>query len=239
MKRKALLLAIVVAVSACGEVPEAVTETTAPLYVDITTGHGPFACTGDLPGFGYFDVFSAGKYSGMCERYRGDFSGPGYGGHVFSFRSPHWPVVSLRVSPQYTTASLCRGGVYSVINMCQGSPVNVTGQISPVPFTPNPQNIVVSYLPPCPQTPGMTTVHQCTGVYTPEDGSGYATVVVGDGFVSPGLPYGHPLNLGNANTGSGVNDCAVDLQSMGLYSQFLPPPDYPYGAEVVAVYDCP
>jgi|SRR6185312_8918174 len=245
MIRPVLILALLAALSSCNVAPEEVaTFTPAPLYVDVTTGHGPMACDGVTPGFGYHDLFDGADYTGTCVRYRGDFAGDSAYSHAGYIVHPAITVRSMRVGSAGLTSSIvCQhdatGPAYAPCGTTQANPH--FSAISDQPTMPwAPVAIVIGTYAQCPPTPGMTVLHMCSGTSTPEDGSLRATMVIGDGVVSPGLPYGHPLNLPNAN--SNAVDCIADAANYGLQAQFIRPPGYVYGAYAtvgVAVYTCP
>lgn len=246
IRRIVIFLALTVGIAACGA-PEPVAETTAPLYVDQTTGHGPFPCNGAIPGFGYADVFSGANYTGTCQRWRGDFDGGTQWSGFTAIPSYYvaMNILSARFSPSYTSGQLCylytTGPAYAP---CAGqTPVPVFGgsggNLASLPTMPGgAYQMVLKYSPPCPTTPGYAVLHQCTGAYTPEDGSGYVTAVVGTGIPAPGLPYGNVVNLPNSNSLAG--DCIATPSTWGL--TFTPPAGYPYGnstsGRVVLVYSC-
>jgi hypothetical protein len=221
---------------ACSPPPEAPAATASPLYVDQTTGHGPVPCSGATPDHGYLDVWHD---NGTCGRVRGDFMGdstndPSHPGYIFApGTDAHW----FWMSPnQYTSGWVCShpatGPAWAP---CQGQnpPQQFlnAGDWTFVPFTP--AAVLLRYLPFCPNTPGMTRLHQCSGAYTPIDGSGYATAVIDDGTPA------HALNLPNPPINAG--DCFIELSSYStaLAAQFVPPPGYTHGTRVVAVYTCP
>lgn len=216
----------------CAEAPETAAGTSAPLYVDQTTGHGPVPCSGDTPDHGYLDQWHP---DGSCTRVRGDFIGDSTAPHPGYIFTPSSDVRNVYIGPNYTSGYVCAhpatGPVYSP---CLGqSPAPVPLNHGLTTYTFSAAAIVLGYLPFCPPTPGMTTLHQCTGVYTPEDGSGYATAVVTDGIPA------HALNLPNPPINAG--DCYIDLSSYSaaLAAQFVAPPGYTHGKRIAAVYTCP
>lgn len=242
MIRKLLPIALVAALfSACNAAQEPVAKATAALYVDsIGGGHGPFTCSGAVPGRGYVDLYTGANYTGTCYRWRGDFADNSGGTHLGYVVWPLDVVGSIRISPNPPN------GDSTWAHYCTGNP-QLPGDCDPhypsLGFSTNQATVgwswgpvVLHYLGNCPAVPGMTHLHQCTGSATPIDDSGYAAVVISDGVVSPGLPFGHPLNEPNPN--SLATDCMAVLDA-GLQAQFAPPPGYIRGVQVVAVYSCP
>jgi hypothetical protein len=232
MIRKIALGTIVVAVltAACGAPPpETITDTTAPLFIDTTTGFGPFVVAGNIPSWGYVDVFS----NTASQRWRGDFDGGSQ--HVGRVVVPTIPGVSWAIrSPQYSFAIACphtpTGPSYAP---CSGQFwVEVSSTGTALSFTP--AAFVVGYAPPCPHTPGMTQIHLCGGTQAYMDGSGWRAAVISDGLTQPGLPWGNPLKL-QPSVGVMV-ECQADLTVYGL--SWSPPPGYVYGQRLAAVYAC-
>lgn len=231
IRRIVLLMTIAITTAACGAT-EHLADTTAALYVDQTTGHGPAVCSGATPDHGYVDAWHA---NGTCTRVRGDFTGDSTAPHPGYIFAPGADVSWLYLSPNYTGGYVCShaatGPAYSP---CLGqSPASVllSAGWNFVPFAP--AAVVLNYLPDCPLTPGMTRLHQCSGAYTPIDGSGYATGVVDDGNPA------HALNLPNPPINAG--DCYVDLAAISpaMAAQFVPPTGYTHGTRLAAVYTCP
>lgn len=235
----------------CSTPAEQLAATSAPLYVDAYGGgHGPFACAGAVPGRGYVDLYTGNNYTGTCYRWRGDFADDSGGAHLGYVIWPYDWVGSIKVSPwvnsDLTWFDYCEGNP-QLLGNCDPHYRSTGGMHTDLPVTGWAYGpIVVKYGSACPaQTSPLTHFHQCAGAYTPEDDSGYATAVISDGIVSPGLPYGHPLFEPNSN--SLATDCLADLVAYGadplhgsnLVSQFTPPSGYIRGTRVAAVYYCP
>lgn len=224
----------------CAVVPEQVAATNSPLFVDASeAGFGPFAVAGNIPSWGYVDVFN----NTDGQRWRGDInSGTGHIGRIVTptLSGVNWAIKSgfSGVSTYVLACSHAPPDTHG--SPCQGqtpAPVSITTTGGFIGFTP--AAFVVGYQPNCQYTPGMTIVHQCTGSYTPYDGSTMATAVVADGIVRPGLPYGSPLKYQPGGT-TGVDvECVVDLSTYGIQGQFTRPPGYTLGNTVMAVYTCP
>lgn len=237
MIRKLLPLAVAIILTCACIAPEDIAQTSSPLFVDASeAGFGPFAVTGNVPNWGYIDYWNATT----SQRMRGDIeTGSGHLGRIVvpTISGVNWALKS----PQYTYVIACaQMPTRSDYAACSGqtpAPFGVTAAGGYLPFTP--AAFVVGYTPPCPSTPGMTTVHQCTGSYTPYDGSTIATAVVADGFPKPGLPYGSPLKMPTGSSGPFDVECVVDLSTYGLQSQFTRPPGYTLGWSALAVYTCP
>lgn len=217
----------------CGAPPETIAEQHAALYVDHTTGHGPVPCSGGTPDHGFLDVWHPDD---TCGRVRGDFIGDSTAPHPGYIFAPGSDVSWVYMSPHSTYGSVCsHAATGPTYDPCLGqSPAEQL--LSPgwnfIPFAP--AAVVLSYLPDCPLTPGMTTVHICPAGWTPFDGSGYAAVRIDDGNPA------HSLNLPNPPVN--VDDCYLDLTtySAALAAQFVAPPGYTHGKRVAVVYDgCP
>ena len=224
MRRLATLSLLALVAASCGGAPETVTEAASALYVDVASGgHGPFPCTGAIPTFDYADAFDAAGYGGNCARYRADFdSGTGHPGLFIPFRSP---IRSIRFSPQFTSAYVCT-------NQCNDGQYVVVGSGQDLPGfswrSGTASSIVLGTVTPCPPpSPSWTSFTVCQSPYSPEDGSGFLTFVLGDGF-------GHSLNQPNNNSLAG--DCEADAAAYGF--PFTPPSGYQFGTRGVAVYTC-
>jgi len=241
MRRVTTLLLTATILSSCGVSTEQVaTFTPQALYVDASEGgFGPVAATGPLPGWGSIDLWG---WAGT-DRYRGDINtGSGHVGRTIAVDPDETGYWWAQTSPQFTSALACASPATGPsTNPCAGqspAPISITPSGTYLPWPP--VAIVVGYTPNCPATPGMTTVHQCTGIYTPYDGSTIATAVVTDGLPKPGLPFGTPLKLTPAADPAGQQvECVVDLSTYGIQGQFVRPPGYTLGNSVVAVYSCP
>lgn len=202
----------------CGAPPETIAGNAAELYVDQTTGHGPFT----------LDSSSSMWDHGEVQMW--DSTGHGYGvrgnfvGYDYYFVPPSG-VVWFASSPHYTNVYACR--VASGGGCLDG--VAVGTSFANLGWTP--AFVTVHYTPPCPLTPGETVIRYCTGAYTPFDQSGYVTAVISDGAVQVGLPDGHPLNLQNAGAPVSAVECIANLANYSL-------PGSPTGF-VAAVYGCP
>jgi hypothetical protein len=205
-------------------------------YVTVTQGgYGPFTCTrdggGPLPSWGFSERFVGSFYYYGCQRYRGDIQTSTHAGHSYDFIPAGDPYLSVKVSPQYTTH-------YACYDLAPGNtPVPCDGGYKVVtsddPYVDDWRNAsVIGYLPSCPAANGATfnTIHFCAGSYTPYDGSGLVTAVIGDGHVAPGLPYGNPLKL-QPTVGNDVS-CVATMSNY---------PNVPSGGHAVlmAVYTCP
>lgn len=216
----------------CGAPAEVVQRDAKPLYVDQTTGHGPAPCSGATPDHGYLDVWHPDN---TCGRVRGDFIGDSTAPHPGYIFAPGSDVSWVFMSANYTSGFACAhpatGPAYSPCLGQSPAPQTLSPGWTFIPFAP--AAAVLGYLPNCPSTPGMTRLHQCTGAWTPIDGSGYATAVIDDGNPA------HALNLPNPPINAG--DCLIELSSYStaLAAQFVPPPGYTHGTRVVAVYTCP
>lgn len=202
-------------------------------YVTATTGHGPFACTGPIPDPGYADI--SYSLTGHCERWRGDFDGGSQ--HTGFVINATFYFDTVKFSPSDTSAAVCygwpTGPSYAPCSGQTPGPVHGSSghDLGPSNFAFGPASVVLEYDPPCPATPGMTLIHVCAGSETPMDGSGYATAVISDGHVAPGLPRGNPLKWNDGG------ECKAYLTSYGL--TWTRPSGYPYGDTVAAVYACP
>jgi len=218
------------------------------MYVDaLGGGHGPFDASTPQPAYGYADLWDD---AGQGHRYRGDMIGDSGGAHVgytvTSTVGVRWVFPSANSTYTLACAYTPTGPAY---DPCQGqypAPVHINSGATPqaLPFAA--AAVIIGYLSICPSTSGEIKFHQCVGTtVTPIDGSGYVTAIIADGFVSPGLPYGHPLTNPNANSLAG--DCVADLVAYGpnppggqnLVNQFTVPPGYLRGTRVAAVYTCP
>ena len=193
-------------------------------YVTQTTGHGPFVLD-NPPGTPIWDHGEVQMWDSASHGYgyRGSIGGP-FVGYTFV---PPSGVTWFARSPHYTYAYACKTS--NAPNSCnEWHEITASGQNSSdwQTFGWSPVMIFVGYSPPCPKPFPATKLHYCTAPYTPMDSSGMAAAVIGDGFVAPGLPYGHPLNLANPPTTAG--ECVANLSDYGLGT-----------GTVVAVYTCP
>ena len=205
-------------------------------YVDtIGGGHGPFPCSGPIPGYGYAEVSNGVE----CQRWRGDFDGGSQHQGIAISPTIRWNAVHF--SPQFTAGTVCYDYPTGPSEApCSGqfaAPVYGSSghDLSSRDFTYQPVVLLLRYDAYCPVYPGMVTLHLCTGTATPEDGSGYASAVITNGIPTPGLPLGQPLYLPNPY--SLADDCKATLSDYGL--SWAPPPGYPYGQTVAAAYGCP
>jgi hypothetical protein len=219
MIRKIALGTILAAVltAACGAPPpETIDRDVKPLYVDQNGVHGPFA-TDDSDAIwtrGEIEVW--GPFGG--QRYVGDM------GDRFYVVYPPPGVVWISMSPNYTVATAREfaydngtfGGRYYQVTAGWHN-LQADGWY--------PRAIQVRYSPPCPTGGVYTVLHVCTGAYTPYDDGGLCpngdcsplpTVVIGDGAVQAGLPYGNPLKLTPAADGAQRVECIGELADYGL-----------------------
>lgn len=208
----------------CGALTDPIEPASSALYVDQTTGHGPFLLS-NPPGTPIWDHGEVQMWDSTSHGYgyRGGIGGPSVG---YTFVPPAGSTWFAR-SPRFTYAYACKTANAS--NSCnEWHEITASGQSNSdwQNFGWSPVQIFIGYSPPCPVYSGLTKIRYCTGAYTPFDGSGWPTAVISDGFVQPGLPDGHPLNLQNPPV-SAV-ECIADLRNYGLGTGI-----------VMAVYACP
>ncbi|HXH90928.1 MAG TPA: hypothetical protein VNN25_05060 [Thermoanaerobaculia bacterium] len=187
MKRKALfLITVLTATAACSQAPESIDDTSAPLFVDnhVTGGHGPLSANGNQAAWGTVRLWS-GSFG---EDWLGSVDG-NYIAHPTEYHTGDRPYVAM--SPNFTFATAYEFEAAPGVFYGRSSAITT----SFVQFAYLPAAIVISYDDACPlvNATQWTTPHPCTGDWTPFDGGGVPTFVIGNGIVKPGLPYGDYL----------------------------------------------
>jgi len=167
--------------------PEDIASAQSPLYVDnhVGGGHGPLPVGSTMPTWGVVQLCDT---HGDCEGYLGNVDGSYV---AYPSTGMYW---IARSSAPYTYA------VAYEHHDLTGRTYVVTSSWVPLSWTVG--AVSIQYDDACPHTPGMDTVHQCTGTWTPMDSSGVPTYVIANGIPKPGLPYGDYLK-DTSGTGAG------------------------------------
>lgn len=174
-------------------------------YIDHSGGHGPLTCSSPttLKDYNQVEMWNDGSFN-SCERWTGSIN-PTIGDLLFPTAGKQW----VKKSPFGTTAYACMAVYHGNYGWCTDLR-EITTDWQNLGATP--VYIEVSAAPPCPtdNASAFTVLHWAPGSYgdwTPMDGMGMATAVIGDGHVAPGLPDGNPLKVSDADV------CVADLAS--------------------------
>lgn len=190
-------------------------------FLNYPSGHGPLTCSSPVVAKDYGQVEMWNGPITTCERWTGTLGVTGgQGDLLFPSAGMQWAAKS----PNATEAYACMAVYHNTYGWCTDlRPITNTW----TDFGATPVYIQIGYSPPCPtdSASSFTTIHWCTGNYTPMDPNGLPTAVIGDGHVATGLPYGNPLKLYDAD---------VCIATMANYPSLPHTP-----ARVAAVYTCP
>lgn len=210
MKRIAFTITMLVTLAACGIARADYVTNHFP------GGHGPQPVVGNFRTWGIVELFDT---AGNGEWWLGNVDGA-------YVAYPTAGKVWVRKSAPPSTYAVA----YEFSNFT-GRTFVVTSSWNLLPWSP--QALAIQYDTPCPITPGMAVAHACSGDWTPMDGGGVPTVVIGNGIVKPGLPYGDYLHYTADHDGPG-SWCTANFSD---YPGVTKPAGLPN--HVVAVDACP